>query len=60
MSDIGITKPEVITIVVKAALIAGLSYFALKWTIDAIDPTRKQKKEAHEKVRLDTLLIMVD
>ena len=48
----GISRPEVVTIIVKATLIGVISYFGLKWTIDALDPTRKQKKEAHDKVSL--------
>lgn len=48
--DSGISRPEIITIVVKATLVGLISYFGLKWTIDALDPTRKQKKEAQEKV----------
>lgn len=50
MSDAGITRPEVISIIVKATLIGVISYFGLKWTIEAVDPTRKQRKDAHDKV----------
>lgn len=50
MSESGISRPEVIAIVVKATLVGLISYFGLKWTIDAIDPTRMAKKEAKEKV----------
>ena len=50
MSDHGISRPELITIFVKASLIGVISYFGLKWAIEAIDPTRKQKKDAQEKV----------
>lgn len=45
-----IGRPELIAIIVKAVIIGGISFFALKYTMDALDPTRKQKKEAHEKV----------
>lgn len=45
-----ITRPEVVTIIVKTALIGLISYFGLKWTIEAMDPTKKQKQDAKEKV----------
>lgn len=50
MSDAGISRPELITIFVKASVVGIFSYLAFKWTIEALDPTRKQKKEAQEKV----------
>lgn len=55
MSDHGISRPELITIFVKATLIGVISYFGLKWTIEAIDPTRKQKKEAQERVSFSSI-----
>lgn len=50
MSEHGITRPEIIAILVKATLVGFVSYFGLKWAIDAMDPTAKKKKEAQEKV----------
>lgn len=52
MSDAGMSRPELITLLVKASVIGVFSYLAFKWTIEALDPTRKQKKEAQEKVCL--------
>ncbi|KAI1293699.1 Outer mitochondrial transmembrane helix translocase [Halotydeus destructor] len=49
MSENGISRPELVAIVVKATLVGLVSYFGLKWAFDALDPTRKQKKEAHDK-----------
>lgn len=52
MSDVGLSRPELIQALVKVTILGAVSYFALKWTIEALDPTRKQKKEAQDKVRL--------
>ena len=54
-----ITRPEVVTIIVKTALIGLISYFGLKWTIEAMDPTRKQKQDAKEKVRRFEIPILI-
>ena len=50
MSDAGISRPELLAVVLKASVVGVISYLAFKWTIEALDPTRKQKKEAQEKV----------
>lgn len=50
MAESGITRPELIALIVKTTILGLVSYFGLKWTIDAIDPTRKKKKEAQDKV----------
>jgi hypothetical protein len=52
MSDAGISRPELVTLIVKASVIGVFSYLAFKWTIEALDPTKKQKKEAQEKVSI--------
>ena len=50
MDEIGLSRNELIMSLVKMSLVMTFGYFALKYAIDAIDPTKKQKKEAQEKV----------
>lgn len=50
MDRTGLVPSELIAAIVKMSIVMTFGYFALKFTIDAIDPTKKQKKEAQEKV----------
>lgn len=50
MSDHGITRAEIISIFVRAGVLGVCTYFAVKWMVNAIDPTRKQKREAQQRV----------
>lgn len=59
MSGVRIDRPELIAIIVKASVVGVFSYLAFKWTIEALDPTRKQKKEAQEKVSPDLIPVSV-
>lgn len=42
---------ETAQLLVRCAILGVFSYFTVKWMINAIDPTRKRKKEAQEKVK---------
>lgn len=51
-----ITRPlgrnEVIGLLFRLTIFGAVTYFTIKWMVDAIDPTRKQKVEAQKQVRL--------
>lgn len=49
MSDDSLRR-ELAIAVLRVGLIAAASYLTVKWMINAIDPTRKQKSKAKEKV----------
>lgn len=50
-----ITRPlgrnEVIGLLFRLTIFGAVTYFTIKWMVDAIDPTRKQKLEAQKQVR---------
>lgn len=49
-----ITRPlgrnEVIGLLFRLTIFGAVTYFTIKWMVDAIDPTRKQKVEAKKQV----------
>jgi hypothetical protein len=45
-----ILRSEVIGLIIKFALLTGVTYFSVKWMITQLDPTHKQKKSARRKV----------
>ncbi len=51
-----ITRPlgrnEVIGLLFRLTIFGAVTYFTIKWMVDAIDPTRKQKLEAQKQVCL--------
>jgi SpoVK/Ycf46/Vps4 family AAA+-type ATPase len=49
MSDHGLSRAELISIFVRAGILGVVSYFAVKWMVNALDPTRKQKREAQQR-----------
>ncbi|XP_054161478.1 outer mitochondrial transmembrane helix translocase-like [Oppia nitens] len=54
MSDNSITRAELISIFIRAGILGICSYFAVKWMVNTLDPTRKQKREAQ--LRAERLL----
>ncbi len=51
MSDEVVTKAEILSLVVRVAALSAISYYTVKWIVDAMDPTRKQKLRAQEKAK---------
>lgn len=49
MAEDALTKREIISLLARVAALSAMSYFAVKWLVDAIDPTRKQQLEAKER-----------
>lgn len=43
MSDDAITRNEILSLIARLAALSAVSYFTIKWLVDAMDPTRKQK-----------------
>lgn len=46
----GFTRAEIIGQLAKMTIVVVFGWVTLKYTLEALDPTRKQKKEAQEKV----------
>lgn len=44
-------RNEVIGLLFRLTIFGAVTYFTIKWMVDAIDPTRKQKVEAQKQVR---------
>lgn len=43
-------RNEVIGLLFRLTIFGAVTYFTIKWMVDAIDPTRKQKVEAQKQV----------
>lgn len=43
-------RRELVFTILRLGLVATASYFTVKWMMSAIDPTRKQKNKAKERV----------
>lgn len=50
MSD-SITKGEIVNLVVRVTALSAISYYTMKWLVEAMDPTKKQKAAAQNKAR---------
>jgi hypothetical protein len=44
------SRSEVIGLIIRLALLTGVTFFSVKWMITQLDPTHKQKKSAKKKV----------
>ncbi|KAK7805865.1 hypothetical protein U0070_009640 [Myodes glareolus] len=47
-----LSRNEVVGLIFRLTIFGAVTYFTIKWMVDAIDPTRKQKVEAQKQVRL--------
>ncbi len=45
-----LTRGELFGILIRLTLIGVTSYFGIRWIVNAMDPTRKQKQEAKQQV----------
>ncbi|KAG8135363.1 hypothetical protein E2320_008390 [Naja naja] len=43
-----LTRNEVVGLIFRLTIFGAVTYFTIKWMVDAIDPTRKQKVEAQK------------
>ncbi|KAJ9594105.1 hypothetical protein L9F63_014471 [Diploptera punctata] len=43
------TRVDVISMIIRIALLTGVTFFSVKWMISQLDPTNKQKKTAKKK-----------
>lgn len=53
-----LSRNEVVGLIFRLTLFGAVTYFTIKWMVDAIDPTRKQKVEAQKQVWLKYLRII--
>jgi ATPase family AAA domain-containing protein 1-A len=44
MTSNELTRAEVASILLRTAALGIVAYYSIKWALDALDPTRKQKK----------------
>jgi hypothetical protein len=44
------SRSEIIGLIIRLALLSGVTFFSVKWMITQLDPTHKQKKSAKKKV----------
>ena len=51
MADEALTRREILSLIARVAAFSAMSYFTMKWLMDAIDPTRKQQLLAKEKAQ---------
>ncbi|PIO38107.1 hypothetical protein AB205_0191960 [Aquarana catesbeiana] len=43
-----LSRNEVVGLIFRLTIFGAVTYFTIKWMVDAIDPTRKQKIEAQK------------
>uniref|UniRef100_A0A8C8ELZ5 Outer mitochondrial transmembrane helix translocase n=1 Tax=Oncorhynchus tshawytscha TaxID=74940 RepID=A0A8C8ELZ5_ONCTS len=48
-------RNEVIGLLFRLTIFGAVTYFTIKWMVDAIDPTRKQKMEAQKQVKFSNI-----
>ena len=46
-----ISRSELIGLIIRLAVLTGVTFFSVRWMISQLDPTNKQKKSAKKKVR---------
>ena len=51
MAEEVFSKRDIAFLVARVAALSAMSYFAMKWLIDAVDPTRKQQIQAKERAQ---------
>ncbi|MBN3276641.1 ATD1A protein, partial [Polyodon spathula] len=44
-----LTRNEVVGLVVRLTIFGAVTYFSIKWVVDALDPTRQQKLQAKKR-----------
>lgn len=49
MAETGLSRGEITGLITRITFLGIISYFGIKWAVDALDPTRRQKKLAQEK-----------
>jgi len=50
-----ISHSEVIGLIIRLAVLTGVTFFSVRWMISQLDPTNKQKKSAKKKVRCSNI-----
>ena len=50
-----ISRSEIIGLIIRLAVLTGVTFFSVRWMISQLDPTNKQKKSAKKKVRCNNI-----
>lgn len=50
-----ISHSEVIGLIIRLAVLTGVTFFSVRWMISQLDPTNKQKKSAKKKVSCNNM-----
>ena len=52
MSDeAAFSRAELLGLFLRVAALSAISYFTVRWMVDAVDPTKKQKIKARERAK---------
>ncbi|XP_067262538.1 outer mitochondrial transmembrane helix translocase isoform X1 [Chanodichthys erythropterus] len=51
-----LTRNEVVGMLVRLTIFGAATYYSIKWVVDALDPTQKQKSQAKKRVKRSLLL----
>jgi len=51
-----LTRREVVGMLLRLTIFGAATYYSIKWVVEAMDPTYKQKNLAKKKVRWSPLL----
>lgn len=51
-----LTRNEVVGMLVRLTIFGAATYYSIKWVVDALDPTQKQKSQAKKRVKISLLL----
>lgn len=46
-----LTRNEVVGLLLRLTIFGAATYYSIKWVVDAMDPTSKQKSQAKKRVR---------
>jgi flagellar basal body-associated protein FliL len=44
------SRSEIINLIIRLAVLTGVTFFSVRWMVSQLDPTNKQKKKAKKKV----------
>ena len=53
------SRSEIISLIIRLAILTGVTFFSVKWMITQLDPTNKQKKTAKKKVSISKVYSML-
>lgn len=51
MADTTFGRNEIISLVVRLSLVSAVTFLSIKWIMNQVDPTNKNKKKARKKAQ---------